>query len=310
MMQINTIHNMDCLEGIKQMNKEGQKVDLVVTSPPYYNAMNYSQWESLEAYFEDMRNIFSETYKLLNNHRYFVLNISDVTGQVGKRKWSTKKIPLGAYFTIMMEHIGYQFVDSYIWDKGEVQGKRHVGNPPYPFYQYPLNVYEYVMVFVKHELDKTKIPCPICHQTITQSNSQTGIGVQSWECVNPDCSHKSESDRGKRFSQRSVMMDNYKVEENRIESELIQKWRRDIVKINPVIKINKKGENFVGHPCPFPEDIPEMAIKFFSGVSDLVLDMFAGSGTSLKKAKELKRNFVGFELDETFCKLANERIMQ
>lgn len=51
-----------------------------------------------------------------------------------------------------------------------------------------------------------------------------------------------------------------------------------------------------------------MVIRYFSGVGDLVLDMFAGSGTTLKKAKELKRNYLGFELSSDYCKLANKRL--
>ena len=61
-----------------------------------------------------------------------------------------------------------KFVDDYIWDKGEPQSKRHLGNPPYPFYQYPVNCYEHILIFVKHKLDKTKIPCPDCNEIIIQ----------------------------------------------------------------------------------------------------------------------------------------------
>lgn len=209
---------------------------------------------------------------------------------------------------MMMEDIGFEFIDDWIWDKGEPQSKRHLGNPPYPFYQYPVNCYEHILIFAKHKLDKAKIPCPNCHQIITQSNSCTRIGVQSWECKNPNCSTKSEHGRGKRFSARSIIMNAYKTKENFIDKDFIQKWRRDIVKINPVIKINSKGKNTLGHTAPFPEDIPEMAIRFYSGVGDLVVDIFNGSGTSCKTAKNLNRNFIGFELNKDFCELAERRI--
>ncbi len=49
-----------------------------------------------------------------------------------------------------------------------------------------------------------------------------------------------------------------------VEKSLQNKWRRDIVPFSPVIKINSKGDNILGHSAPFPEDIPEMAIKYFS----------------------------------------------
>ena len=142
------------------------------------------------------------------------MNVGDVTCQVESAKWSRRKLPLGAMFTMMFEKIGFEFIDDYIWDKGEPQSKRHLGNPPYPFYQYPVNCYEHILIFAKHRLDKMKIPCPNCNEIITQSNSCSGIGIQSWECKNPNCPTKSVHGRGKRFSARSIMMNNYQTDEN------------------------------------------------------------------------------------------------
>ena len=51
-----------------------------------------------------------------------------------------------------------------------------------------------------------------------------------------------------------------------------------------------------------------MAIRYYSGVGDLVVDIFNGSGTSCKVAKDLGRNYIGFELDEQYCRLSEERI--
>ena len=305
-MKLNKIYNMNCLDGLKQMNDES--IDLMVTSPPYYNAREYSQWETVEDYMNDMRDIFTELYRCMKNHKYIVVNVGDVTSQVGKAKWSVRKLPLGAMFIMMLEGVGFEFIDNYIWDKGEPQSKRHLGNPQYPFYQYPVNCYEHILVFAKHKLDKTKIPCPMCEETIVVSNSQSGIGVQSWECKNPKCSSKSASGRGKRFSTRSIMMNNYQSDDNFIDKEFIQKWRRDIVRINPVIKINSKGENKIGHTAPYPTDIPEMAIRYYSGVGDLVVDIFNGSGTTGLVAKELNRNYIGFELNKEYCELSRERV--
>ncbi len=80
------------------------------------------------------------------------------------------------------------------------------------------------------------------------------------------------------------------------------------MKINPVIKVNCKGENIFGHSAPFPEEIPEMAVRYFSGVNDVVCDIFSGSGTSCIVARKLNRKYIGFEISEKFCRTANERI--
>lgn len=305
-MELNKIHNIDCLIGLKQMSDDS--IDLMVTSPPYYNAREYSQWETVEDYMNDMKNIFIEVFRTLKNHHYIIVNVGDISCQVGKAKWSVRRLPLGAMFTMMLEEIGFEWIDDYIWDKGEPQSKRHLGNPPYPFYQYPVNCYEHILVFAKHKLDKTKIPCPDCGELIIQSNSCSGIGVQSWECKNPNCPTKSAKGRGKRFSTRSIMMNDYQTEENEIDRDFIHNWRRDIVRITPVIKTNCKGENIVGHTAPFPEEIPEMAIRYYSGVNDLVVDIFSGSGTTCRVAKRLNRQYLGFELNEEYCELSQKEL--
>ena len=300
------LFNMDCLDGLRCLNNES--IDLFVTSPPYFNAREYSQYSDTKEYMSIMKNIFTESYRTLRNHKYVVINVGDITCQIGTAKWSVRKLPLGSMFTVMMEEIGFEYIDDYIWDKGEPQSKRHLGNPPYPFYQYPVNCYEHILIFVKHEFNKNKIPCPICNETIVSSNSCSRIGVQSWECKNPNCKTKSKNGRGKRYSERSIMMNNYKTEENIISNEFIKKWRRDIVKINPVIKINNKKENKVGHTAPFPKEIPEMAIRYFSGNRDTVCDMFMGSGTTAIVCEELNRKWIGFEMSEEYCDIVKNRL--
>ena len=100
---------------------------------------------------------------------------------------------------------------------------------------------------------------------------------------------------------------NWETFEGYLES-LLKQFRRDIVKINPVIKINNKGENILNHTAPFPLSIPEFAIKFFSGVGDVVLDTFMGSGTTAIACMNTERNFIGFELDKEYYEKSLERI--
>lgn len=66
-LELNRIYQMDCLEGLSRMS-DGS-VSLSVTSPPYYNARDYSHWDSFEDYMRDMRSIFAETFRVLQNHR-------------------------------------------------------------------------------------------------------------------------------------------------------------------------------------------------------------------------------------------------
>lgn len=63
-----------------------------------------------------------------------------------------------------------------------------------------------------------------------------------------------------------------------------------------------------GHPAPFPEKLAEDHIKSWSNEGDLVLDPFAGSGTTLKAAKGLNRNFIGIEISSEYCEIIKQRI--
>lgn len=66
----------------------------------------------------------------------------------------------------------------------------------------------------------------------------------------------------------------------------------------------------VGHPAPFPEELPKRCIKLFSYVEDLVLDPFVGSGTTLIAGYKLNRRVVGVELSKDYFDLAKKRIME
>jgi site-specific DNA-methyltransferase (adenine-specific) len=59
----------------------------------------------------------------------------------------------------------------------------------------------------------------------------------------------------------------------------------------------------VGHPAPFPEELPRRLIKLYSYPDDLVLDPFVGSGTTLVAARRLGRRSVGVEINPAFCEL-------
>lgn len=292
----------DCLNVLKKMKSES--IHLMVTSPPYYNAREYSQWKNLNEYLDDMKSIIKETYRVLDNHRVWVFNVGDIFDNPKTKTtsvWGKQRIPLGAYFIKIFEDEGFTFVDDFIWDKGEPQSERNKNaGKPYPMYQYPLNCYEHIFIFHKHRLDLTKFPCPRCGTLNVNGNTQSEPGLQSWECKNNKCFERSKSNRGKRFSLKTNMTQSKSnwSEINIVDENIIKKWRRDIVKFNPVIKINSKGNNLIGHTAPFPEDIPEMSIKMFSYVNEKVLDPFAGSFTTPKVAAELGRVGIGIELNK------------
>ena len=69
----------------------------------------------------------------------------------------------------------------------------------------------------------------------------------------------------------------------------------------------KETKSKFGH-SGFPLEIPETCILLSTNEGDTVLDMFMGSGTTAIAAVRTKRNYIGFELSEDYCELANNRV--
>ncbi len=64
----------------------------------------------------------------------------------------------------------------------------------------------------------------------------------------------------------------------------------------------------IGHPAPFPIELPEQLIRLYTFENDLVLDPFMGSGSSLVAAARLGRRYVGYDLDAEYVELARHRV--
>jgi hypothetical protein len=68
------------------------------------------------------------------------------------------------------------------------------------------------------------------------------------------------------------------------------------------------GEKQINHEAMFPEELPRRLIRMYSLIGDVVLDPFLGSGTTIKAALELQRNGIGYEINEDFVKIINDKI--
>ena len=70
----------------------------------------------------------------------------------------------------------------------------------------------------------------------------------------------------------------------------------------------KRSKHIKGHGATFPVELAKCAVKNFSPPNGVVLDPFMGSGTTGVACKNLNRNFIGIELDETYFNIAKQRI--
>ena len=74
--------------------------------------------------------------------------------------------------------------------------------------------------------------------------------------------------------------------------------------------INPARAKKIGHPAPFPVELAERFINLYSYEKDLILDPFIGSGTTALAASKLKRNYIGYEVNAEYCKLAEKRLAE
>ena len=144
-----TIIQGDCNDVLENMGE----VHNMVTSPPYYNAREYSEWVNLYMYLHEMYLAAKGSFQALQKGGVFFFNIGDIFDNekiIVKSKMGGKRIPLGAYIILLFQKAGFELLDNIIWDKGEPQTNRHKndGNNV-PYYQRPANCYEHIFIFKK-----------------------------------------------------------------------------------------------------------------------------------------------------------------
>ncbi len=79
---------------------------------------------------------------------------------------------------------------------------------------------------------------------------------------------------------------------------------------NGVWSFSGESKKRVGHPAPFPIELPLRCIKLFSFVGDAVLDPFLGSGTTLVACIETRRRGFGVDIDKKYCELSKKRLIK
>ncbi len=90
--------------------------------------------------------------------------------------------------------------------------------------------------------------------------------------------------------------------ENTINKEDFLAWTKSIWTF-PSVSAKR-----IGHPAPFPEELPYRLIQLYTFEGDVVLDPFCGSGTTCLSALKAGRHYIGYDIEKKYIDLANERI--
>ena len=232
-----------------------ESVDLVFTSPPYFNARpDYTEYAAYEEYLGKMRRIIQQSHRLLAEGRFFVINVSPVLIRRTDRSSASKRIAVPFDLHRIFTEEGFDFIDDILWEKpsgaGWATGRgRRFAADRNPLQYKAVPVTEYVLVYRK-KTDR------LIDWNIRNHHDQDAV-------------------------QRSKVGDGY---------EQTNIWR-----------ISPSYSKF--HPAIFPAALAERVIRYYSFEGDVVLDPFAGSGTTGKVAYTLKRKFVLAELDSGYVDL-------
>ena len=264
-MRTNRIYTHSC-EDMREL--DDGSVALTVTSPPYWNAIDYDihaadkqqhyrtrkyaqGYADYEDYLAWLDRILGEVLRATRPGGFCAIVIGTVL-------LNGRHYPVPFDLIARLSRAGWEFHQDIVWHKCTA-GVKRAGvtiQKPYPGYYYPNIMTEYILIFRKPGL-------PIYREHSAEEKKKSAFPI------------------------------------NRL-------FTMDIA--NNVWHIAPVPPDVIDHPCPFPEEIPDRLIRLYSYVDDVVLDPFAGSGQTLKVARQLGRQYVGYETIAKYAQLAKARV--
>lgn len=146
----NTVVQGDVIKILKYVH-DGS-IHLTFTSPPYYNARDYSIYQSYDEYLRFLKKAFKEVHRITKEGRFFILNTSPIIIPRISRTHSSKRYPIPYDIHPLLIQIGWEFIDDIVWIKPETSVKnRNAGFMQHrkPLSYKPNTVTEMLMVYRK-----------------------------------------------------------------------------------------------------------------------------------------------------------------
>jgi len=105
--------------------------------------------------------------------------------------------------------------------------------------------------------------------------------------------------------------DSYKLPQPENKAELIDITKEEFVEWSLALwDFKGASRTKIGHPEPFPVELPLRCIKMFSWDTSVIYDPFMGSGTTALACLQTNRTYIGSEISESYITLANNRIKE
>ena len=281
-MKRNVIHTGDATETLQELPAES--VNMVMTSPPYWNLRDYGvdgqlgREETAEAFVDNLADVFDEVKRVLRPDGSLWLNLGDTYDDK-----DLQQIP--ARVALELQDRGWILRNRVTWTKP---------NPMPQSVKDRLNdTTEAVFHFVKnksywYDLDAVREP----HAKSTRERMGKG-----YKNTNEDSQWTNDSDPG------SHNNGGIKDPSRNFDDDQHPKGK------NPGDIFNVSLKPFPeAHFAVYPPELVEKPIKATCPPDGIVLDPFAGAGTTLLKAKELGREYVGIELNPEYADMARARV--
>jgi len=287
-MEKNKIYNLDCIEYLKSIKEK--EIDCIILDPPYYNVVNEKwdkQWKTMEEYLEWIEKILKELDRISKYSCSFWLF----------------GFPYQLSFIIpLVEKYNFTYRQHIVINKGI---KSVAGRTSNKLKMFPTAT-EYIIFFHKEArpllrdfLQEKKKEKNLSSKEINEYLGKASNGGGTWSSIAGEKQKNLQYPTLEDWNKLDNLLGPFDLKYNdyvykfNIEPKLIDVWDD----INFYDKTYKKF-----HPTQKPYKLIERLIKTSSNEEDNILDIFMGSGMTALVSRDLKRNFYGCELNESYFK--------
>jgi len=294
-MKLNKIYNMDCLEGLKLI--PDNDVDLIVTDPPYNIGKDFKNENlSKEDYLQWCSSWIPELNRVLKYRGAIYITL-------GWQYVAEIKILFNELSNLRLKNwLVWYRQDGWKGDKGFAHSHEHI------------------LYFIKDTMSKERLlefRSWLNEARIKKGYSLSDINKEfNWAITGGGCASGYMGNKQDMQIPSPHHFKQLKELLNLDNSFDILVGEEKYIKFNKTdvcddVWLTPKSEKVrLGHPTQKPLKLFQRIIKASSNEKDLVLDPFMGSGTTAWACKSLNRNFIGFEIDQTYVDIINNRLKQ